>query len=231
MRSNVLVRLDRSRMTFTATAYHRKGVLATARRTSEFRVMNAIRAHVGQILDSDGARYLQRAQHSGDESRPNCPEAAIRLPADAWVCKLFDEGCPTQGQVLLDDPERFLGACLASDERKQGILSAIESGKYRGFHHVPARYLCVMCENSRGGESPFSYHYPWELASPENFSSFKYMRDWPHVVRRFLDEKIPRTAAYHPLCGTHAIEIARILDPLAAPKLRLLKFNVDRPRS
>jgi hypothetical protein len=108
----------------------------------------------------------------GDDGCVNCPEGSIQLPSDIWKCKISKEGCGIQGQIPLDDKERFFAWCKASDIQKESIFKTVTSGTYTGFHHHPGRFLCPQCQSDRGKKVNERYHYQWEFASVSNCVDF-----------------------------------------------------------
>jgi hypothetical protein len=127
------------------------------------------------------------------------------------------------------DGSWFLAGCLLGEERKEGIFRAISEGEYGGFHHVRGRYLCVRCADEKGSDRPFSYHYPWELSSLEDFTPFDPRRDVIEKLKILMRARIPRSAILNALCAPHSVEIAGLRYPEVAANLRVLEFDVRRP--
>jgi hypothetical protein len=132
--------------------------------------------------------------------------------------------------VFVDDPEQFLAGCLADETRKQQILETVGQGKYTGFHHKTGRYLCVRCEHDSGSETSFSYHYPWELAALEDFTPFDLERDMREVLKKLIAAGMKQSAALNALCAEHALQLAHLLYPQVAARLRILEVEISRPR-
>lgn len=189
--------------------------------------MIAIRAEIEKRLTNQSAEWVALSYDGGSIDATNCPEGAIRLPIDLWVCKLFDDICPIQAQVFLRDRQAFFRGCLASSDKKQQIFETVSEGKYRGFHHLAGRIPCPLCEDE--GKGNFSYRYPWELADLEYYSSFVVMRDWP-ILRSKLSVGLRNlTTVTTPLCAPHAKALAEELDPALSAKLMVLNFEFRRP--
>lgn len=224
MKSRVLAKTEAVNGGWVGNAYGHKGIIAIGTTQSEFDLLTVLRCKVEDYLATYGAAWLQSWQSSESSGITNCPEGAIKLPIDLWACKLVRQTCPIQAQVFMSDRERFFAGCLAPKERKQEIFETIASGKCAGFHHIPGRYLCARCEEA-GGKPYAHFHYPWELASLEDFAPFEPMRDILAVLRAGLS----RAAVLHPLCTKHAVEVAQVLYPDVAAQLHVLEFNIGRP--
>jgi hypothetical protein len=226
----VLAKVEAVSGGWIGNAYGGDGIIAIGAAPTEEDLVTTLRANVEDYLATHAAAWLQRWQHAGTAKFPNCPEGAIKLPIDLWVCKLVGETCPIQAQVFLDDPQQFFAGCLASEGRKQEIFDAVATGRYAGFHHTTGRYLCVRCADERGRETTFSYHYPWELASLDDFAAFDVERDMGEIVRKLIRAGVARSAVLNALCARHSLEIAHLLYPDVAAKLRVLEFDIARPR-
>lgn len=225
MKTYVLTRLRSEGSGFVACAYSRDGQFCAVAATSAAEALDALRGEVRAALAAGVKAWIQ--QWSGGPNRPNCPEATIRLPIDLWVCKLFDEVCPTQGQVLLDTPDEFVAHCLADSGRKEQILNVVTNGDYAGFHHIPGRYLCVRCEQE-GRKASFQHHYPWELTDIERCSSFEVERDWPRVISRLRKKEMHLSNVTTPLCAAHCIELLKEVEPEIAGQFQILALDVTR---
>jgi hypothetical protein len=81
----------------------------------------------------------------------------------------------------------------------------------------------------RGIDFPFSYHYPWELTSLEDFTPCDLKRDLLDILREVIRAGFSRAAVLNALCAGHAIEITQLLYPGVAGSLRVLEFDVTRP--
>jgi hypothetical protein len=226
MKTRVLVRVGRDGPEWVASAYYKDSAFSSVCAKSRDSALAELRARVEAILLPQARAWLQ--EWRGTDDIPNCPEGAIRLPIDLWVCKLTDEKCPIQAQVFVGEPEKFLGGCLAPQDRKQEILDAVAQGKYDGFHHVPGRFLCVMCE--REGRKPsFRYHYPWELTFVEACCpSFSLERDWPALLRRLGSKNISLSMVSSALCAEHCRQLAEQVDSQAAAELSIFELELSR---
>lgn len=223
MKSRVLARVTQVGDDWAASAFQAERAFCTAHATSQDVAVEDLKAQVEEGLPIQARAWLR--QFRGGEDAPNCPEGAIKLPIDLWVCKLVHQTCPIQAQVFIEEPERFFSGCLAPPERKKQIFDTVAQGKYDGFHHVPGRYLCVSCE--REGKKPsLRYHYPWELANLEAYYPFVLGRDWP-VVRRRLRNKITLSMVSTALCAYHCVQLLQQLDSAAAAELRVLEFELS----
>lgn len=226
MRSEILARLDGGAGGWTATAHERENVICTVSGSTAETALAALRAQVPQRLAGPVREWL--SEWRGTAGAPTCPEAAIRLPIDLWVCKLTDSLCPTQGQVLLDAPEEFLAACLAPGPRRQALLRVSAEGRYGGFHHVPGRYMCVVCSGDATQKQSFAYHYPWELATISvALPAFSIERDWP-ALRSRLGSGVSLSWLTCLLCARHCVRVANDIDPIGASMLRVLEYELSR---
>ncbi len=229
MKSRILVTSQAVRGGWAGNAFGGHGVIAIAVALSEVELATNLRLSIQDYLATEGSAWLQEMQHADAPEVVNCPEGAIKLPIDLWVCKVVDQTCPIHAQVFVDAPERFLDGCLAPQARKQAILGAVSQGRYSGFHHTRGRYLCVRCADERGSESSFSYHYPWELSSLEDFAPFELMRDMAEVLPKLMSAGISRGSVGNALCADHSLEIAELLYPEIARELQVFEFNITRP--
>jgi len=229
MKSAILAKAEEVTGGWIGNAFGSEGIIAIGAGRTEQELITSLRQSVDDYLVVDAAHWLAQMGHAGSPDTPNCPEGAIKLPADIWVCKVAKETCPIQAQVFLDEPDRFFEGCLLDEDRKRGIFGAVSQGEYRGFHHVRGRYLCVRCADERGNDSAFSYHYPWELSSLEDFTPFDPQRDLIEKLKILIRAGIPRSAILNALCARHSVEIAGLLYPAVAANLRVLEFDVRRP--
>jgi hypothetical protein len=229
MKSRVLTKVEALSGGWAGSAYGGRGVIAVAAGPSASEFEATLHNKVQDYLAAHGKAWLKHTQTAGSSDTPICPQGAIKLPIDLWICKLTKDPCPIQAQVLLKDRVRFFEGCTAPEEKKRQIFETVASGEYSGFHHVPGRYLCVRCSDEKGNQTPFSYYYPWELSSLDDFTPFNYRRDMPEVFRKLIHAGISRSAVTNALCATHSLEITRLLYPEVAAKLRILEFEVRRP--
>jgi hypothetical protein len=225
MKSGVLARVEAVSGGWIGHAFDGYGIIAIGAATTEDETIAALRHGIEEYLVTCAAPWLEKNQHAGSADIPNCPEGKVKLPIDLWVCKVVRQTCPIQAQVFLGDPEQFFAGCIAPEKRKKEIFDTVASGKYKGFHHIRGKFLCVCCEDQRGSETHFTYHYPWELASIEHFAPFEAKRDMANVVRAGISQ----AAVTHPICARHALEVTQVLYPDIAPSLRILDFVIERP--
>ncbi|WP_033535550.1 hypothetical protein [Bordetella trematum] len=157
----------------------------------------------------------------------NCPEGAIQLPSDVWVCKLSGNLCELQAAVSTDDESSFFETCHAPPAKKAEIFKTVQSEKYLGFHHIPGRNLCVACEAKGGKKESFFYHYPWEFAELDVALHSTYEATLQHLE----SNGIPPNRVMCPLCASCCRELAFQLDSSLAEDLVVLRLDVDlRPR-
>lgn len=126
----------------------------------------------------------------------NCPEGKIKLPIDLWYCKITDKSCPLQASINTEKWDEFHKYCLAPKERQEGIGQAITSERYKGFHHMPGRYLCPTCKPSRKGNWDRAYHFPWELEPLEVYVPY----NEEELRLEIIKHGIPSSAQFGALC-------------------------------
>jgi hypothetical protein len=230
MKTRFLVRAELLDGGWIAVAYGgRERILATLQATSDADFNDRLRAALEYYLATNAADYLYQMGYAGSPNVTNCPEAFIKRPVDLWACKIARQTCPIQAQVFLDEPKEFFAGCLVDEPKKQAIFNAVSQGDYRGFHHVTGRYLCPRCEEVRGNESGYNYHYPWELAALETFSDFVPDRDVAAAIPKLHHAKIGRFTVTHALCAPHCFEVATVLCPEVAATLRVIEIELKRP--
>jgi hypothetical protein len=225
MKTRVLAKTSGEGNDWVGEAYQQEGVFCSAVGASEAAALQRLRAKVERALATHGRAWLQ--QWSGSPNAPSCPEGAIKLPIDLWVCKVVNQTCPLQAQVFLDEPDRFFQHCLAPPERKRHIFETVSNGEYGGFHHVAGRYLCVSCEQE-GKKISFRYHYPWELTCVEAYCPFVVERDWPKVRSKMKAKGWGLSNLTTALCAMHCKSLAQELDPAIAARLHVLDFDITR---
>lgn len=229
VRSHILAKVELIPGGWVGNTFGAEGIIGIGAGPTEGECVLTLTQTTSDYLVTNAAHWLQEMGHAGSSEAINCPEGAIQLPADIWVCKVARQTCPIQAQVFTEDPDAFLSGCLLDDERKAGILRTVAEGKYHGFHHVRGRYLCVRCAEEKGNESPFSYHYPWELTSLEDFTPCNLKSDLIDILRKVIQAGFSRASVLNALCARHSIEITQLLYPDIASKLRTLEFDVKRP--
>jgi hypothetical protein len=225
MKTRVLARITQERHRWSTHAYQQEGVFCSEVGSTETEALKNLRSSIEQILATHSKEWLNRWR--GQAGAPNCPEGAVKIPIDLWVCKLVDQTCPLQAQVVLDEPERFFEFCLAASERKQQIFDTVASGKYGGFHHLPGRYLCVRCEET-GTAVNFQYHYPWELTLLKAYHPFSIEHDLRRLHMTLLHKGVGMSSVSTALCARHCKDLAEALDLQVAGELRVLEFEISR---
>jgi hypothetical protein len=211
---------------WVALAYQGETAFCDARGSSETTALENLKTLVQRAVGIQGRAWIgQSAQPKLDVV--NCPEGAIKLPIDLWVCKLTRDICPIQAQVFLNDRDLFIRHCQAPEERKDQIFASVSAGAYEGFHHVSGRYLCTSCEHE-GKKLTFQYHYPWELTHLCAYSPFEYEQDWPTVRKKLKDKHFGHTLVSTALCAPHCKELAEQIDPVLAAELLVIEFDIER---
>ncbi|EIV8497295.1 hypothetical protein ABMY21_20980 [Vibrio vulnificus] len=165
--------------------------------------------------------HIESWSSQGD--RINCPEGCVSLPADIWKCKLTDSICILQSSINLNDKDDFLELCHAQDARKEQIWNTVEKGKYKGFHHVPGRQLCICCEFKDKKKESFRYHYPWEFAELDVAICSTY----EDTYRELEQQNIPVNYVLSPVCAECCYELAVKLRPELKSSLQVIETNFD----
>jgi hypothetical protein len=224
MKTRILARcyLDGSWM---AVAYQGEAAFCTVRTTSASGAVDELKKEVQTAVTLQARAWLDQHKEAGSDIL-NCPEGAIELSVDLWVCKLTKDQCPIQAQVFLKDRNSFLQGCLAPQDRKEQIFDSAVRGTYDGFHHVTGRFLCVSCE--RRQEDELQYHYPWELTHLDAYKSFDFERDWLEIRARLKDKHFGLTLVSTALCPTHCCELAQQIDPALAAEMMVIDFELFR---
>src|SRR5436309_9201780 len=114
MKTRILAKVCEQNGSWVASAFLEESECCRVVASSEGDSEAALKHKLTSMLGTVAAAWLEQWQHGGDPDAPNCPEGAVKLPIDLWVCKLFDTPCPLQAQVLLQEPERFHALCLAA---------------------------------------------------------------------------------------------------------------------
>ena len=225
MKTQVLSRISNDGNEWVASAYYKESSFCTIRAASSAVAIAELKLRVEEVLYPQARAWLN--EWRGRKEAPNCPEGAIRLPIDSWVCKLADKTCHLQAQVFVQEPEKFFGGCLASQDRKQQIFDTVAQGKYDDFHHMPGRFLCKSCERE-GKKLSFRYHYPWELTYVAAYYPFVLERDWPTLLRRFGSKNISLSSVVTGLCAPHCKHLTEKLDSAVAAELFFLELEMGR---
>lgn len=224
MKTKALVRILNPRDGVFHLTFFRPGFSLPYAAQSQEHALNVARNVCLKTIDQEGKPWVEYWCSPGGE--PNCPEGAIELPSDTWMCKLSKKMCPIQAAVK-SEKEEFLKGCTAPDKKKEQIFDIVSNGRYLGFHHITGRHLCVSCEKKGGKKESFYYHYPWEFAELDSAMQISYDELREVLVRR----KKPINYVL-PLCASCCKEMASILAPSASHELHILEFEVNiRPGS
>jgi len=134
----------------------------------------------------------------------SCPFGTIKLPIDIWYCKKTEKACPIQAWLHPPEFKRLNEYCEADEKTKDGIRSAVLSGKYNGFHHLPGRRLCA----THTGAINRRYFYEHDLF---------WLRDFLNIDNREMRIKIIKADInpniyYCRICGKCLIEILKKLN-------------------
>jgi hypothetical protein len=161
VKSQALIRITEGKgafhLTYFAVDLSQPNLAATREETLAWALEVSRRESEGQAR-----RVIGIFAKEADDVR--CPEGFVDLPLDAWSCKLSKQPCRLQAFIPMNDRATFAAGCHASSEKQEQIITAINEGKYAGFHHVPGRYLCVGCEEQKHGATAYCYHFHWEMA-------------------------------------------------------------------
>lgn len=183
---------------------------------SRSEVLSKIHGLISVFIEKYGRRYIE--SHAFKNGL-NCPRGYIELPIDTWHCKNTKTPCLLQGELDMSDPEVFFQLCLLSEEIKNGIWNAIIEGKYKGFHHMPGRYRCGLCDKPR---IYYNYYYPWELTLLSDHCDIKSI--WSNIKRakELILEGFPRQAIYTALCCDCFIKASKYL-----PEVILSEYEIN----
>jgi hypothetical protein len=173
-----------------------------------------------KVMDTYGTEYI--GVHSSDDSFVRCPDSKVKLPIDSFCCKHDNELCFVGGGIYKKNKTDFIDNCRIAD-RKEGIWNAVVSEQYKGFHHIPGRYLCPSCEKRNSIKKiNFNYHYPWELCLIGQFLDYEDIE----FRRKAIIKGIDRNVYYSSFCGLCSIEI---LNQLEIPQdIELIEIDVYR---
>ena len=176
------------------------------------------------------ALFVEKKLRPSFESRPfknliDCPQAYIDLPIDNWKCKDSKGPCPLQGQLDISNQNLFLSRCLVSEERKKGILNAITTGKYNGFHHIPGRYLCGLCNKPRRN---YNYHFPWELTRLYDHCELDSIRNDVNRARELILEGFSFSALSSALCGECFLKVSDFFPEVHRSDYEILTYDYRR---
>jgi len=161
---------------------------------SRIEAISKICGLISVFIEEFGRRYIESRAFT---NKLNCPQGYIHLPIDTWHCKNNKTPCPLQGQLDISDPEEFFNYCLLSEEIKNGIWNAIIIGKYKGFHHMPDRYRCGLCDKPR---IYYNYYYPWELTLLSDHCDIVSIWNDIKRVKELILNGFPSKAKFTALC-------------------------------
>jgi hypothetical protein len=176
------------------------------RKKNKHDLINLTKDELLKIMTEFGTDYI--THHSNDDNFVRCPDAKVVLPIDSFYCKHDNEPCFLGGGVFKKNEQNFLDNCRI-EEKKEGIWNAIKTKRYKGFHHVPGRYLCPSCEEknseTRNYEKRinFNYHYPWELCKIGQFLDNKDLELTKDLIRL----GISRNVYYASFCASCSVEL------------------------
>lgn len=177
--------------------------------------------YFGKHLEKTLGKWIQFWKNQGTEHLCNCPQGYIELPIDLWKCKIDNSICNLQAQVDITDRDTFFSKCAAGEEQKNGIFSAITEGKYDGFHHVPGRNLCVMCEANPKTKGSYQYHYEIEMQFIEEIVG----NSEDEIQRIVARSSYPSNIKYCAICTDCALKVINDLFAVNSPELR--KIEID----
>ena len=161
---------------------------------SKNEAISRVRKLVSNFIEEYGRQYIEPTENN---NCINCPQGKTELPIDNWHCKDTKTSCPLQGQLSMSDPDVFFERCLLAEEKKNGIWNAIVKGEYKGFHHIPGRYLCGLCNKSR---RYYNYHFPWELTHLSAHCDLSSIWNNPKRAKELILSGFPREAITTYLC-------------------------------
>ena len=172
-----------------------------------------------EVLDPFVQRTIDFWSTGGTDDEIQCPEGYIELPADIWMCKLNKQICFLQCAVQLNNQSNFFQKCHAPIERKVNIFKTIENGKYKGFHHMPGRYLCAACEDKAVKKRYSFYHYQWEFAELD----FAIGKSYEATEKLLTKIGLPTFYVSVPICSNCCFEFAEKYLPEQTSNLKLIK--------
>lgn len=226
MRTRILTKIKRDGNNWVGLAYTKDGAFCKERGLTTDSVNSRLEESINQYLSIFAKQWIEAMKHSGNQEIPNCPEGAIKLPSDVWICKLTKEPCPIQAMVFTKDKDLFMENCQAHSPRKEQIFDTVANGKYDGFHHVPGRYLCVECDNEPK-KTTLKYHYPWEMTHIEDCVPFPSTLTRPQFRVLLKKKGLNPYAANNALCALHCQELAQNLNPQVAAGMSVFETNFN----
>ena len=133
----------------------------------------------------------------------DCPFGTVKLPIDIWYCKKTKKACPIQANLHPPNLKELDNYCEADEETRNGIKSAILSGKYDGSHHLPGRHLCA----THSGAENRRYFHSKDLYWLRDFLEI----DNIEMRKRIIHADINPNVYYCKLCGECIINIMKKL--------------------
>lgn len=219
MKMFILIRIKPRGRYFVAqtcwpTRYCGQNLKINAQSRSE--AISKMRELVSVFIEGFGRRYIE--SWAFENSRVNCPQGYVELPIDMWHCKNTKTPCPLQGLLNISNPEEYFKLCLLSEETKNRIWNAVVEGKYKGFHHVPGRYHCELCDKPR---IYHNYYYPWELTLLSDHCDIKSI--WSDIKRakELVFRGFPSVAVHNALCCKCFKEASKFL-----PEINLSEYEI-----
>jgi hypothetical protein len=188
--------------------------------------ITGITNNLNQFISTTGKAHV--AKFKGHGEAVNCPELTTLLPIDSAYCKISDEPCPIQGQVYVYK-EDALKACTASPEAKAGVIRAITSGRYTGFHHVLGRYLCPSCEEKNTNEKRvnFNYHYIFELSMLSSLVDLP-EEEWDEIRSRLQRDSKSSAATFSAMCAPCLTDFVGSYIPKMRSALETIELDLYR---
>jgi len=180
---------------------------------------------ISVFIEGFGRRYIESCDSKN--SRLNCPQGYLELPIDVWCCKNTKTPCPLQGLLDTSNSEKYFKLCLVSEETKNGIWNAIIRGKYKGFHHVPSRYRCGLCDRPR---IYYNYHYPWELTLLSDHCDIKSI--WSDIKRakELVFRGFSSVAVHTALCCGCFQKASRFLPEINLSEYEIIIYDYRRSK-
>jgi hypothetical protein len=199
-----------------------------------------------EFLDMDGIEYV--SNFYGGDDWVNCPDGEVLLPIDIWHCKFSKKPCTLQARIYFDGHSRFLEKCSAPEKNKHGIYKAAIEGRYKGFHHLPGRHLCPMCEwvesanvkkpphgsdyyedEEESKVSPYWYHYRFQLTLLDSLLEMVGIELNEELRIELLRLGLPGYVTYCGLCPTCMMLTVGRLDRKLAERLEIIEMEFFRP--
>lgn len=182
---------------------------------SRHEAISNLSKQVSAFIEESARKYIEA--HSMRNGKINCPQAFILLPLDMWYCKKSKTNCSLQGQLDISNPQTFYSLCPLPEKMKNGIWDSIIDGTYKGFHHMPGRYKCVLCQKDKIN---FNYHYPWELTLLSDHCNIVEIWKDPRRASQLIATGFSLSALYGSLCANCFKNSAKLL-----PEIKLEEYD------